>query len=359
MQARQAVGHQVHRRLRRPPLARARGERVEPILRHVDVERAQIDGRERVQRLEDRRVVVRRRTPCSDRAAPAPRSARGCSGRPPPAAPASHLVDGRVEVVQVRRRRYAQRVADLPVRLDGAREDLLAEADLLRVVAHRHPQPQDVGAALLDDVLRLDRVAERLRHLPAVLVDDEAVRDDLLNGGRPRVPSADEQRALEPAAVLVAALEVDVGRPRQLGPHRAAPPRGSIRSRTRRRGCSSRARTPCRRTTGTRARRGGTPRSAARTTRRRRSCSNTAAAFSTSAGVSDRLAARRAVDRRDRHAPRALARDAPVGPVRDHVVDAVVAPRRDPLHVVVDRVERRLAQRRGPVPARAGAVHRG
>ena len=53
--------------------------------------------------------------------------------------------------------RYAQRVADLAVRLDDARQDLLADADLLAVVAHRDPQPEDVGAALLDDVLRRDR----------------------------------------------------------------------------------------------------------------------------------------------------------------------------------------------------------
>ena len=36
-----------------------------------------------------------------------------------------------------------------------------------------------------------------------------------LKGGRPRVAEADQQRALEPAAVLVAALEVEVGGPRQ------------------------------------------------------------------------------------------------------------------------------------------------
>ena len=57
-QPRQAVGHDVHRRLRRPPLARPGGERVQPILRHVGVEGAQVDRRERVQRLEDRAVVV-------------------------------------------------------------------------------------------------------------------------------------------------------------------------------------------------------------------------------------------------------------------------------------------------------------
>ena len=36
---------------------------------------------------------------------------------------------------------------------------------------------------------------------------------------RPRVAEADEQRALEPAAVLVAAFEVDVRRPREVGPN--------------------------------------------------------------------------------------------------------------------------------------------
>ena len=72
--------------------------------------------------------------------------------------------------------------------------------------------------------------------------------------------------------MLVAALEVDVGRPAQLGPERAAPPRGSSPSRTRRRGCRPRARTPCRRTTGRSARRAGTLRAAARTRRRRRRC---------------------------------------------------------------------------------------
>ena len=62
-QPHQAVGDDVHRRLRRAPLGRAGRERVEPILRDVGVERAQIDGRELVDRLEDRRVVVARRTP--------------------------------------------------------------------------------------------------------------------------------------------------------------------------------------------------------------------------------------------------------------------------------------------------------
>ena len=56
-----------------------------------------------------------------------------------------------------------------------------------------------------------------------------------------------------------------------------------------------------------------------------------------------RRAALRAVHRRDRHAPDALARDAPVGPVGDHALDARLSPRRDPARVA-DRLERALAQ---------------
>ena len=56
-----------------------------------------------------------------------------------------------------------------------------------------------------------------------------------------------------------------------------------------------------------------------------------------------RRAALRAVHRRDRHAPDALARDAPVGPVRDHALDARLPPRRDPARLA-DRLERALAQ---------------
>ena len=163
------------------------------------------------------------------------------------------------------------------------------------------------------------------------------------NGGAPRVPRPtsselwNQPRCWSLPSRYMSAGHVSSGRT-------AARPRGSSPNRTRRRGCSSPARTPCRRTSGTQP--GGhelvdrplVPRVGA-------VLSNTVAALLDERRREDRFAAPRAVERRDRHAPRALARDAPVGAVRDHVVDAVVAPRRDPLHVVIDRVERRLAQR--------------
>ena len=131
-----------------------------------------------------------------------------------------------------------------------------------------------------------DRVAERLRHLLAVFVDDEAVGDDLLERRPPARAQADEQRALEPAAVLVAALEVEVGRPASARAGTAAPPRGSSPSRTRRRGCRARARTRCRRTPG-RPSPSGTNSAIGRSYHASAPCSSkTEAARSTSAGVS-------------------------------------------------------------------------
>ena len=57
------------------------------------------------------------------------------------------------------------------------------------------------------------------------------------------------------------------------------------------------------------------------------------------------LAARVAIKNDQRHAPEALPRNAPVRPVGDHVVHALVAPFRHPFHFV-DFRERRLPQRR-------------
>src|SRR5207244_9295109 len=60
--------------------------------------------------------------------------------------------------------------------------------------------------------------------------------------------------------------------------------------------------------------------------------------------VQQELAAALTVERHDRHAPHALARERPVGPVRDHVEDALLAPGRDPLHLAPDGLQRPLAQ---------------
>ena len=137
---------------------------------------------------------------------------------------------------------------------------------------------------------------------------------------------ADEQRALEPAAVLIAALEVEVGRPRQLRAER----QHRLVARTRVEPHVEDVALPLE------------LRAAARRARQSVGDELLDRPFVPGVGAVDvedpggalderrrqeRLAALRAVDRRDRHAPGPLPRDAPVGTVRDHVRRGARGPR--------------------------------
>ena len=108
----------------------------------------------------------------------------------------------------------AQRVAQPAIQLGLLLQDLRPDAQVLRDVGVHHPQAQDVGAHLVRDLLRRGDVAERLAHLAAVLVEHEAVGQH--RPERRRAAGADclqQARGLEPAAVLVAALQIQVRRP--------------------------------------------------------------------------------------------------------------------------------------------------
>ena len=171
----------------------------------------------------------------------------------------------------------------------------------------------------------LDRVAERLRHLDAFEVDQEAVRQHLAERRAAARAEADEQRALEPAAVLIAAFEVDVSRPRQFRTHRqhrlvtragVEPDIEDVHLALERAVTAFRA--------GQARRHEFLGRPFVPGVR--------AVALEDRGGAFDdlrtrhRFAAGGAVERRNRHSPRALARDAPVRPVDEHVVDAIVSP---------------------------------
>ena len=102
----------------------------------------------------------------------------------------------------------AQRVAQLAIGLDGRFQDFRADALVVPIVGRASPQPQDIGARLLDHILRRHRVAERLRHFAAVLVEREAVRDHDVERRLPARAAGFQQRRLKPAAVLVGAFEI-------------------------------------------------------------------------------------------------------------------------------------------------------
>ena len=83
-------------------------------------------------------------------------------------------VAARVEVEQVAEQE-PERVAHAPVRVGQAVEDLPRHPDVLGVVLGSDPQAEDLGAVLRQQIVETDHVAERLRHLAALTVDEEAV----------------------------------------------------------------------------------------------------------------------------------------------------------------------------------------
>ena len=240
----------------------------------------------------------------------------------------------RLEMMQ-RAEHPADRVAQLAIGLDGVLEDLRADALVVGIVGGADPEPQDIGAGILHHLLRLDGVADRLRHLAAVLVEREAVGQHDVERRAAAGAAAFQQRRLEPAAMLVASLP-DTSRCRRR--HRPC-------ARCRR-GCGK-----CWRSSSTKA--WVEPESnqtsqmsstffqsslASEPRKRSRAPSMyQASAPSSIEGLGDALVddlvlqdlggavALLAHEHRDRHAPGALARDHPVGLAVDHAVDAVLA----------------------------------
>src|SRR5262245_8459149 len=103
----------------------------------------------------------------------------------------------------------AQGISELAVGLGGTLQDSGPETDVARVVRRRHPQAQNVGARGAHELLRREGIATRLRHLLlSLLVEDEAVREHYVEGRAAARATALQQRGLEPASMLVGALEV-------------------------------------------------------------------------------------------------------------------------------------------------------
>src|SRR6266481_7079052 len=75
------------------------------------------------------------------------------------------------------------------------------------------PEADQVRAPLFADFDGVERVAERLGHGAALLVERPAVGDDAAIGRSVADARGNKQRAVEPAAILIGAFEIDVGGP--------------------------------------------------------------------------------------------------------------------------------------------------
>ncbi len=97
-------------------------------------------------------------------------------------------------------------------------QDLVREADVLGVVLGGHPEPEHLGPVLREQFLGRHVVALRLGHLAALAVHHEAMGEDGAVGRLVAGADGLQEGGVEPAPVLVRALEIHVGRPVQIGP---------------------------------------------------------------------------------------------------------------------------------------------
>src|SRR5476651_35004 len=248
-------------------------------------------------------------------------------------------VGGRVETGQVRQQE-ACGITDTAVGIGATGQDLVRHGDFARVISRRYPQTHDVGAQGVVDLFRLDHVLQRLGHLAARLVDGEAVGQQLAVRRVVVDGAAGQQGGVEPATVLVRTFQIQVGTRASLVAHRVrtaqhVPVRGAgVKPHVegvadlvvQRRFVAQQL--------------GGVQLEPGFDALLFNALGNHFHQFD---GTWVQLAAFLVQEERDRHAPVALAGDAPVRAVGNHRVQARLAPGRDELGVF-DRFDRALAQ---------------
>ena len=102
-------------------------------------------------------------------------------------------------------------ISNLEIHLGKLLEDLLGNSYIDAVIGRSNPESQYICAILLNYIEGIDSVAERFGHLLALSVDDPAVSKDILIGSALSLcGNSRKERGLEPASVLVCALEVEV-----------------------------------------------------------------------------------------------------------------------------------------------------
>ena len=350
----QALDHQVQHRLAAAPPEVTGAAHIEAVFGDVEVDVGEVNDAEVLQRLEEAVELVALKVACDV-------VDQGGGALQHPLIQQRQLLIGHGvalghEVVQVAQQ-IAGRVAHLAVDVGQLLDDARAQGHIGRVVDRAHPQPQHVGPksglllfvlAALDQHRRIDDVAERFAHLAALLIEGEAVGQHPPVGGLAIDGHRGQQAALKPAPVLVTALEVEIGRVVERGRvgvtgqlAEATQDTGPRRARVKPHIHGVGALAPVGRL--------GHPR------------------FGQQAGlvalppdiravlgdqrpnvlqgllVEQHLARFAVIEDRDRHAPGALAADAPVAPLTHHAFDAVPATGRQPFDLG-DGLQGRLAK---------------
>ena len=121
-----------------------------------------------------------------------------------------HSVHSRVKVAGIGQQEF-EGVAHPAVNIHHARQDFVVNAQVAGVIGTGTPKPDDLGPQLVAHLLRRHHIAHALAHLAALPVDGEAVGQQAAVGCPVVHGTGGQQRAVEPPAVLVMAFQVQVG----------------------------------------------------------------------------------------------------------------------------------------------------
>ena len=107
--------------------------------------------------------------------------------------------------------------------LNQAAHDGIGEAHVFGEIHRGRPQAQQFSAIFVDDFLDFFR-AFGFRKRVAFAIQRPAVGGRRAIGGRAAQANRDQQRTVEPAAVLIAAFQIHIGGPGKMGFSESAPP---------------------------------------------------------------------------------------------------------------------------------------
>src|SRR3984893_2573798 len=122
-----------------------------------------------------------------------------------------HSVSPRVEIRRVGEKE-AQRVANAPIAFDDTLEDLVGNRKIAGIVGRADPQSKHLGTESAPHLLRRYDVALGLRHFLAMPIYREPMREERLVRRHTIEHGRSQQRRMEPAAMLIRSLEVEIGR---------------------------------------------------------------------------------------------------------------------------------------------------
>ena len=106
-------------------------------------------------------------------------------------------------------------IADPAIGVGQLPHDIIGNADISPVIGRSGPEPEHIGPVLFDNRIRRHHIANGLGHFAPVLIHHKAMGENGLIGGLAGPAHTGQKGGMKPSPVLVASLQIHIGRARQ------------------------------------------------------------------------------------------------------------------------------------------------